>query len=74
MLGIATGVEPGAVRYAPDELHRQQPVSALGMAGCDRLLSVEHEDAIASAEEGFRRSVGSLKGYVLTEEPAARWT
>lgn len=50
-------------------------VSMLRRYGYDRVLSIEHEDALMSVEEGFLRAVDFLS-ECLIEEPAARpwWT
>jgi hypothetical protein len=37
------------------------------------VLSIEHEDALASVDEGFQRAVAFLKDVLLTEQPSAMW-
>jgi Sugar phosphate isomerases/epimerases len=43
-------------------------VSALRLVGYDYVLSIEHEDALMSPQEGFRKAVANLK-QVIMEEP-----
>lgn len=68
-------MHPGFVVYNPRTLLRRI-LSALRLAGYDDVISIEHEDALLSIEEGFRRAVGFLRG-VMPSEPAltgAWWT
>jgi sugar phosphate isomerase/epimerase len=46
-------------------------VSMLRRHGYDHVLSIEHEDALMSAEEGFVRAVEFLQGCLI-EQPAAK--
>lgn len=48
-------------------------VSALRLVGYDGALSIEHEDALASIEEGLQKAVDVLKQAVLKEQPAEAW-
>ncbi len=48
-------------------------VSALRKAGYDYVLSIEHEDAIASIDEGFRKAVHILQEVLLKEPPSVVW-
>jgi len=48
-------------------------VSALRLAGYDYVLSIEHEDALASVDEGLRTAVDLLSRVVLTVPPADAW-
>jgi sugar phosphate isomerase/epimerase len=48
-------------------------VSALRVAGYDYVLSIEHEDALASLDEGLGKAVGVLQRVVLREQPAEAW-
>jgi len=61
------------VGYGHDQLTWRNLVSALRLAGYDYVLSIEHEDAMASVEEGFSRAVSFLKDVLLTESPTAMW-
>ncbi|NBX25090.1 MAG: sugar phosphate isomerase/epimerase [Planctomycetes bacterium] len=46
-------------------------VSMLRRQGYDHVLSIEHEDGLMSAQEGFERSVEFLQGCLI-EQPAAK--
>jgi sugar phosphate isomerase/epimerase len=61
------------VGYGHDELFWRTFVSALRKVGYDDVLSIEHEDALASIDEGFLKGVAFLKSVLLTEPPAAAW-
>jgi hypothetical protein len=37
------------------------------------VLSIEHEDALASINEGFLKAVRFLQAVLLTEQPAEAW-
>ncbi|MFL5680668.1 MAG: sugar phosphate isomerase/epimerase family protein [Chloroflexota bacterium] len=56
-----------------DLLFWKQFVSALRVAGYDHALSIEHEDSLASTEEGLRRAIATLRGAVLSEPATAMW-
>jgi sugar phosphate isomerase/epimerase len=64
------------VGYGHSELDWRRILSALRLAGYDGVLSIEHEDALLSIDEGFRRGVAFLRS-VMPTEPAlseAWWT
>jgi sugar phosphate isomerase/epimerase len=61
------------VGYGHDELFWRTFVSTLRKVGYDDVLSIEHEDALASIDEGFLKGVQFLKGIMLCEQPAAAW-
>lgn len=48
-------------------------ISALRVAGYNGVLSIEHEDALMSDREGFRKAVTFLKELVIREDPATPW-
>lgn len=48
-------------------------VSALRVAGYDGTLSIEHEDGLASIDEGLAKAVDVLKSAVLREAPLDMW-
>jgi sugar phosphate isomerase/epimerase len=50
-----------------DLLFWKQFVSALRIAGYDHVLSIEHEDSLASTDEGLDRAIGTLRAAVLGE-------
>lgn len=61
------------VGYGHDQLAWRSMISALRLTGYDYVLSIEHEDPLASVEEGFNRAVNFLKDVLLTEQPATMW-
>jgi len=44
-------------------------VSALRLVGYDHVISIEHEDAMMSNDEGLKKAVSVLKEAVITEKP-----
>lgn len=44
-------------------------VSALRTVGYDYVMSIEHEDILASAEEGLKKAVAFLRNVIFEEEP-----
>lgn len=62
-----------SVGYGHGEDFWRAFVSELRLAGYEGVLSIEHEDLLASLEEGLSRAVETLKRCVLTEPPAAPW-
>jgi sugar phosphate isomerase/epimerase len=61
------------VGYGHSLLQWRQIVSALRTVGYDYVLSIEHEDALASINEGFAKAVAFLRECVLAETPAQAW-
>lgn len=61
------------VGYGHGEAQWRAIVSALKLAGYDGVLSIEHEDALASIGEGFRKAVAFLKGCMLFEPATEAW-
>lgn len=62
-----------AVGWGHDELAWKQIVSALRLAGYDDVMSIEHEDALASVDEGLRSAVALLHRVILSEPPTDAW-
>jgi sugar phosphate isomerase/epimerase len=62
-----------SVGWGHDELAWKGIVSALRLAGYDYVLSIEHEDALASVGEGLQSAVDLLHRVLLTEPPAEAW-
>jgi sugar phosphate isomerase/epimerase len=56
-----------------DVLFWKRFVSALRVAGYDHVLSIEHEDSLASVEDGLNRAIGTLRAAVLAEPAGATW-
>jgi len=86
---VATGGVLDTKSYA-DEIHRSwifrtvgyghgedfwnDFVSTLRMVGYDGVLSIEHEDSLMSANEGFKKAVTFLKRVLIFEKPGeAYW-
>jgi len=61
------------VGYGHDISTWKAIVSALRMVGYDYVLSIEHEDGLASVNEGFLKAVTCLKECVFTEPPTESW-
>ena len=62
-----------SVGWGHDALVWKQIVSALRLSGYDHVVSIEHEDALLSIDEGLRAAVELLSRVVLTEPPADPW-
>jgi len=56
-----------------DLLFWKRFVSALRMAGYDHVISIEHEDPLASTDEGIARAVATLRAAILSEPADASW-
>ena len=61
------------VGWGHGELEWKAIVSALRLAGYDYVLSIEHEDALASIHEGLSSATALLARAVLTEPPVEPW-
>jgi sugar phosphate isomerase/epimerase len=55
------------------ELEWKQIVASLRLAGYDYVLSIEHEDALASIHEGLSSALSTLSRVMLTEPPVKAW-
>jgi sugar phosphate isomerase/epimerase len=62
-----------SVGWGHGELEWKRIVSALRLAGYDEVMSIEHEDALASVDEGLKTAVELLSRVILTEPPAEPW-
>jgi sugar phosphate isomerase/epimerase len=62
-----------SVGYGQDDKFWKDLVSALRIAGYDGVLSIEHEDGLASTGEGLAKAVATLRGALLSERPAEMW-
>jgi sugar phosphate isomerase/epimerase len=62
-----------SVGYGQGEKFWRDFVSALRIAGYDGVLSIEHEDGLASIEEGLSKAVEVLRAVVLREAPSDMW-
>ena len=62
-----------SVGWGHGEAEWKRIASALRLAGYDYVISIEHEDALASVDEGLRAAVDMLHRVVLTEPPVTPW-
>jgi sugar phosphate isomerase/epimerase len=62
-----------SVGWGHDALVWKQIISALRLAGYDGVISIEHEDALLSVDEGLNASVDLLRRVIMTEPPADPW-
>jgi sugar phosphate isomerase/epimerase len=61
------------VGYGHSALVWAQIVNELRKGGYDGVLSIEHEDALASQDEGLERAVRLLQGLLWHEPPPEMW-
>ncbi|SEI14125.1 AP endonuclease family 2 C terminus [Halobacillus karajensis] len=47
--------------------------SALKAVGFDEVISIEHEDMLASTEEGLGKAVRTVQEAILAEKPVTMW-
>jgi sugar phosphate isomerase/epimerase len=64
------------VGYGHSDFAWRRLIMALRMGGYDGTLSIEHEDALFSIDEGFGKSIALLRSIMPTEPPLteAWWT
>jgi sugar phosphate isomerase/epimerase len=62
-----------SVGWGHDELEWKRVISALRLSGYDYVMSIEHEDALASVDEGLGAAVDLLSRVMLTEPPVDAW-
>jgi sugar phosphate isomerase/epimerase len=55
------------------ELHWKAIASALRLVGYDYVISIEHEDALASPHEGLSSAISTLSKILLTEPASEAW-
>lgn len=61
------------VGWGHGEMEWRSIVSALRLARYDGVLSIEHEDALASRDQGLRYAVDFLDRVLLDEPPVEAW-
>ncbi|MBQ8163219.1 MAG: sugar phosphate isomerase/epimerase [Clostridia bacterium] len=63
------------VGYGHGEDYWRDFVSALRLAGYDKVLSIEHEDSLMSIDEGLKKAVEVLEKVIIKEEKPGgmRW-
>jgi sugar phosphate isomerase/epimerase len=62
-----------SVGWGHGSLTWKQIISALRLAGYDHVVSIEHEDALLSIDEGVEAAVELLAPIVLSDPPAEPW-
>jgi sugar phosphate isomerase/epimerase len=62
-----------SVGWGHDLLVWKEIVTALRLHGYDYVISLEHEDALASVDEGFATAIDTLKRALLRDQPADAW-
>jgi sugar phosphate isomerase/epimerase len=62
-----------SVGYGHDEKMWKDMVSALRAVGYDYVLSIEHEDMLASVDEGLSKAISLLKGILFKEPITKMW-
>jgi sugar phosphate isomerase/epimerase len=58
-----------SIGYGHDEKTWKDIMSALRMVGYDYVISIEHEDAMMSTDEGLAKGVAMLKNVLMAEMP-----
>ncbi len=61
------------IGYGHDAKTWKDIVSALQEIGYDKTLSIEHEDALMSVDEGVRKAAAFLKDIIIKEEACEAW-
>jgi sugar phosphate isomerase/epimerase len=56
-----------------DELEWKRIIAALRLAGYDGVISIEHEDALASEHEGLSMAIAMLERVILREPAVEPW-
>lgn len=62
-----------SVGYGHGELEWRHIISALRTVGYDSVVSIEHEDSLASPDEGLAKAVAVLKNVILSEKADSSW-
>jgi sugar phosphate isomerase/epimerase len=62
-----------SVGWGHDEREWKRIVTALRLSGYDYVMSIEHEDALASIDEGLKTAIDLLSRVILTEAPVEAW-
>ncbi len=56
------------VGHGHDLSHWKEMLDTLSIYGYDHVISIEHEDALMSIEEGFNKAVKNLKDIMVTDD------
>ena len=62
-----------SVGYGHDEYFWKEVVTALQTVGYDGTLSIEHEDALMSVNEGLEKAIAVIKNVLVYEKPGEMW-
>ncbi len=62
-----------SVGYGHGELTWREIISALRTVGYDGAISIEHEDSLASPDEGLAKAVDVLQRVIFTETADSSW-
>jgi sugar phosphate isomerase/epimerase len=62
-----------SVGHGHDLLAWKEIMEALRLVGYDRVVSLEHEDALMSIDEGFQTAIDTLRQAMLREPAAEAW-
>ena len=62
-----------SVGHGHDLLVWKQIMQALRVAGYDYVVSLEHEDALMSSDQGFQSAIDTLKQELLRDAPDEPW-
>lgn len=62
-----------SVGWGHDAAEWKEIISALYLSGYDGSISIEHEDAFMSVEEGLEKSITFLKDIIIYDKPAQVW-
>jgi len=61
------------VGYGNGYTYWKNIVSMLRTVGYEGVISIEHEDALASIDEGFEKAATFLKNVIFNEQPGEMW-
>ena len=61
------------VRYGHGLVYLKGIINHLRLVGYDYAISIEHEDALMSQNEGLSKAVATLKEAIMTETPSEMW-
>ena len=62
-----------SVGWGHGELEWKGIITALRLANYDYVMSIEHEDALASIDDGLKAAIDLLSRAILTEPPVEAW-
>jgi sugar phosphate isomerase/epimerase len=61
------------VGWGHDASEWKEIITALRLSGYDGAISIEHEDAFMSIEEGLEKAIEFLKDIIINDQPAKVW-